>query len=50
MKTMAETKTTLRVTLPLRKDLVDQVLRKVKAKNIDEYLNEKLQEDLKRLT
>lgn len=32
MKTMAETKTTLRVTLPLRKDLVDQVLRKVKAK------------------
>jgi len=42
--------TKVRVTLPLKKELIDNILRKMKFKNLDEYLNDKLQEDLKRLT
>jgi hypothetical protein len=38
------------VNLPLTKELVGKVLRKTKFKNLDEYLNAKLQEDLERLT
>jgi hypothetical protein len=38
------------VTLPLTKDLVTKVLKRTKFKNLDEYLNAKLQEDLERLT
>tara|TARA_Y100001934_G_scaffold280289_1_gene386579 strand:- start:1720 stop:1860 length:141 start_codon:yes stop_codon:yes gene_type:complete len=38
------------VSLPLSKDLVTRVLKRTKFKNLDEYLNAKLQEDLERLT
>jgi hypothetical protein len=38
------------VTLLLTKDLVTKVLKRTKFKNLDEYLNAKLQEDLERLT
>ncbi len=43
-----ETKT--RVNIPLDKDLVNQVVRRMKCKNLDEYLLLKITEDLKRLT
>ena len=38
------------VSVPLTKDLVDKVLKRTKFKNLSEYINSKLQEDLERLT
>ena len=40
----------VRVSLPLSKDLVTRVLKRTKFKNLDDYLNSKIQEDLERLT
>jgi hypothetical protein len=42
--------TKARVNIPLDKDLINQVVRRMKCKNLDEYIFIKLQEDLKRLT
>jgi hypothetical protein len=39
-----------RLNIPLEKELVTKVLRKLRFKSIDDYVNMKLQEDLSRLT
>lgn len=42
--------TKARVEIPLDKELVFKVLKKMRIKSLDDYLTLKIQEDLKRLT
>jgi len=42
--------TKVRVEIPLDKELVFKILKRMKIKSLDDYLTIKLQDDLKRLT